>query len=93
VPGRCDGCGRAAADARMDEDGWAVRPLPAGFAGAYCLECASALQLLPWTIDCAQCGRKVADEGVAEREGWRFYADALGHLEPFCRECAGATKR
>lgn len=72
----------------MDEAGWAVRPLPAGFAGAYCLECASALKLLPWTVDCAECGKKVADERVAERDGWRFFADELGELQPHCGECA-----
>jgi hypothetical protein len=71
----------------MDAAGWAVRPLPAGFAGSYCLDCASALQLLPWSIDCSECGRKVADERVAERQGWRFHADVFGNLEPYCGDC------
>ena len=54
VPGRCDGCGRKAASCGMVEHGWTVRPTAAGFAGAYCPDCAVALQLLPWTIRCAR---------------------------------------
>ncbi len=91
VPERCDGCGRLAAACRMDAVGWTVRTLPAGFAGAYCLDCASALHLLPWLIQCSECGRHKANEAAAERAGYRYYADAAGILQPFCRECAELT--
>jgi hypothetical protein len=88
VPDRCDGCGRKAAACGMDEHGWTVRTLPAGFAGAYCRACAAALHLLPWTIRCSECGLQRADEAAAERAGFRFYADPLGELMPFCGDCA-----
>ena len=71
----------------MDAIGWTVRTLRAGFAGAYCLDCASALHLLPWTIRCSECGSHKADEAAAERAGFRYYADAAGGLTPFCPDC------
>lgn len=89
VPERCDGCGRKAAACAMDTTGWTVRTLPAGFAGSYCLDCASALQLLPWLIQCSECGRHKANEAAAERAGYRYYRDGAGALQPYCRECAG----
>lgn len=88
VPERCDGCGRRAASCGMDTVGWTVRTLPAGFAGAYCLDCAAALQLLPWLIQCCECGRQKATEAAAERAGYRYYADEAGALQPYCGECA-----
>ena len=88
VPERCDGCGRRAAACGMDTIGWTVRTLPAGFAGAYCLDCASALQLLPWLIQCSECGRHKANEAAAERAGYRYYPDENGTLQPYCGECA-----
>jgi hypothetical protein len=88
VPERCDGCGRAAAACGMATAGWTVRALPAGFAGAYCLGCASALQLLPWTISCSECARQATDEAAAERSGFRYFLDGAGGLAPYCAECA-----
>ncbi len=88
VPERCDGCGRLAAACGMDTVGWTVRTLPAGFAGAYCLDCASALHLLPWLIQCSECGHHKANEAAAERAGYRYYADPAGVLQPYCAECA-----
>ena len=72
----------------MESVGWTVRPLPAGFAGAYCSACASALHLLPWLIQCSECGRHKATEAAAERAGYRYYEDATGTLQPYCPECA-----
>lgn len=91
VPERCDGCGRRAASCGMDTVGWTVRTLPAGFAGAYCLDCASALQLLPWLIQCSECGRHKANEAAAERAGYRYYTEPNGILQPYCAECAEAV--
>ncbi len=72
----------------MVEVGWTVRALPAGFAGAYCPSCASALHLLPWVISCSECGCHKANEAAAERAGFRYYVDDRGELLPFCRNCA-----
>ena len=38
-------------------------------------------------VRCAECGRKV-DEPTAEREGWGYWSDGLGELQPYCPECA-----
>jgi hypothetical protein len=92
VPYRCDGCGRKAASCGMVEHGWTVRPAQAGFAGAYCRDCAVALQLLPWTVRCAECGMQKASEGAAERAGFVYYPDGLGGLLPLCGICASAFK-
>lgn len=73
----------------MDAVGWTVRTLPAGFAGAYCLDCAAALHLLPWVIRCSECGAHKASEAAAERAGFRYYPDGIGGLQPFCGTCAG----
>ncbi len=75
----------------MDTVGWTVRTLSAGFAGAYCRDCASALQLLPWLIQCSDCGRHKASEAAAERAGYRYYPDVNGLLQPYCAECAAAV--
>ncbi len=72
----------------MDTVGWTVRTLPAGFAGSYCLDCASALQLLPWVIQCSECGCHKATEAAAERAGYRYYPDDAGDLHAYCTECA-----
>lgn len=72
----------------MDTDGWTVRTLPAGYAGAYCRSCAAALQLLPWTIRCSECGLQKADEGAAERAGFRYFTHPLGELLPLCGACS-----
>ncbi len=77
----------------MDTVGWTVRTLPAGFAGAYCLDCASALQLLPWLIQCSECGRHKSNEAAAERAGYRYYPDVHGVLQPYCADCAGIGLR
>ena len=83
VPARCDGCGRKAASCGMVEHGWTVRPTLAGFAGAYCPDCAVALQLLPWTIHCSECGLQKANEAAAERAGFLYFSDERGGLAPF----------
>ena len=88
VPDGCDGCGRKAASCGMVEHGWTVRTAQTGFAGAYCSDCAIALQLLPYTVSCSECGLQKADEAAAERAGFRYYADGLGGLLPFCGICA-----
>jgi|GEM_PF-1783570 len=72
----------------MIERGWAVSPISAAVPGTYCLSCASALQMLDWFLRCVECGATVENERVAERQGWRFYADQLGYLEPHCGLCA-----
>ena len=86
VPAGCDGCGRDAASAGMDRMGWTVRRVPQPFAGVYCGSCAQALGLLGSAIECAECGRAVA-ERRAEGAGWRFFADARGELHPYCPDC------
>ena len=93
VPDRCDGCGRRAASCGMVEHGWTVRPSLAGFAGAYCPDCAAALQLLPWTIRCSECGLQRADEAAAERAGFLYFPDGLAGLLPLCGRCAAELKQ
>ena len=88
APECCDGCGQAADQCGMVEHGWTVRTLPAGFAGSYCRSCAAALHLLPWSIRCFECGLQKADEGTAERAGFRFYFDGVSSLVPYCGDCA-----
>jgi len=90
VPDRCDGCGRRAASCGMVEHGWTVRPGLAGFAGAYCPDCAAALHLLPWTIRCSECGLQKVNEVAAERAGFRYFSDEFGGLLPFCCDCTAA---
>ncbi|HXY16964.1 MAG TPA: hypothetical protein VEH79_02190 [Gaiellaceae bacterium] len=92
MPERCDGCGRTASTSGMRDTGWAVRVAPANFAGVYCLDCASALRLVPWWATCSECGRASRDEEQAEREGWRYLLDSAGELHPYCPRClSGAT--
>jgi hypothetical protein len=88
VPDRCDGCGRKAASCGMVDHGWMVRTMLAGFAGAYCPDCATALHWLPWTIRCSECGLQKANEAAAERAGFLFFPDGLGGLLPLCGTCA-----
>ena len=91
APLRCDGCGRAAGDAGMVDHGWAVSPLTAAVPGTYCLRCASALQMLQWFVRCVECGATAEDEAAAERQGWRYYVDSLGNLEPHCGRCGASS--
>lgn len=72
----------------METHGWAVSPPAATVPGSYCLACASALRMLQWFVRCLACGATVESETAAEREGWRFYADELGQLQPYCPICA-----
>jgi hypothetical protein len=88
TPVACDGCGRDARACGMDDVGWTVRRPRAGFAGAYCADCANALRLLPWTMACSECGSQIDDEEHAERNGWRYWSDELGGLVPRCPACA-----
>lgn len=88
APARCDGCGRGAGDAGMDEHGWLVSPLGSCLPGSYCLRCASALRMLDWFVRCVDCGATIENEGAAEQTGWRFFSDALGQLQPHCAACS-----
>jgi hypothetical protein len=72
----------------MSELGWAVRLPAAGYAGSYCYDCSQLLELLRRSLECDECGHKVADEDAAENEGWRYFCDSAGELTPLCAECA-----
>ena len=37
---------------------------------------------------CVACGTTVENETEAERRGWRFHADELGQLQPYCGICS-----
>ena len=87
-PARCDGCGRSADETGMDRHGWAVSPPSAEVPGRYCLSCASALRMLDWFVRCVACGTSVESEADAEQRGWRFHADPLGQLQPYCGICS-----
>ncbi len=91
APARCDGCGRDARAAGMDEHGWVVSPLSAALPGRFCLRCASALRMLDWFVRCVDCGASVESESAAETMGWRFFPDPLGQLQPHCAACSSAT--
>ena len=93
APVRCDGCGRDAAEAGMNEQGWVVSPLSAPLPGRFCLRCASALRMLDWYVRCVSCGAIVENETAAEDSGWRFHADELGQLQPHCPTCSGPRTR
>jgi hypothetical protein len=88
APARCDGCGRDAVEAGMDEHGWVVSPLTAALPGSFCLSCASTLRMLDWFVRCVDCGAIVESEAAAERASWRFFPDPLGQLQPHCRSCS-----
>jgi hypothetical protein len=77
----------------MVDHGWTVRTELAGFAGAYCPDCASSLHLLPWTIRCSECGLQKANEVAAERAGFLYFSDGRGGLLPFCGSCATTEYR
>ena len=91
APARCDGCGRKAADAGMDEQGWVVSPLRAPVPGRFCLRCASALRMLDWFVRCVECGASIESEAAAEDNGWRFFPDPLGQLQPRCPACSSGV--
>ncbi len=88
VPRRCAGCGRDADSSGMRHVGWAVPSVGTGAARAYCLGCASVLRFLPWSAQCAGCGRQVDDEDEAEEKGWRFFGSGARELVPMCADCA-----
>jgi hypothetical protein len=88
APARCDGCGRSAQDAGMDSQGWAVSPPSAAVPGTYCLSCASALRMLDSLVRGVDCAATVASEAAAEQQGWRFFPDQLGQLQPHCGLCS-----
>ena len=92
LPAKCDGCGRTAAAAGMEELGWAESPLTAAVPGTYCLQCASALRMLDWFVRCSECGAIVESEAAAEAQGWRFFSDQLGQLEPSCGLCSAGRR-
>lgn len=87
-PEGCDCCGRDAEDCGMDDEGWVTRDEQSDFPGIYCTSCASLLRLVLWSEECAGCGVEASSESVAERDGWRYFADELGQLVPFCPPCA-----
>jgi DNA-directed RNA polymerase subunit RPC12/RpoP len=72
----------------MSELGWAVRLPPAGYAGMYCYDCSQLLELLRRSLECAECGQRVADEDAADRDGWRYFHTKSGPLTPYCAECS-----
>jgi hypothetical protein len=88
APARCDGCGRRAMAAGMTEHGWVVSPLSAAVPGSFCLRCASALRMLDWFVRCVVCGATSESESAAEDNGWRFFPDTLGQLQPRCASCS-----
>ena len=90
-PESCDCCGRDAEDCGMDEHGWITRDEPCDFPGVYCIGCASLLRLVLWSEECTDCGVVADSETAAERDGWRYFADELGQLVPFCPTCAAAV--
>jgi hypothetical protein len=91
APGRCDGCGRDAGAAGMDEHGWVMSPLTAALPGSFCLSCASALRMLDWFVRCVDCGASTENEVAAEHAGWRFFTDELAQLQPYCAACSSAA--
>jgi len=44
--------------------------------------------MLDWFVRCVACGATVESEADAERRGWRFHADPLGQLQPYCGICS-----
>jgi hypothetical protein len=71
----------------MEENGWLTRDASNDFPGVYCVGCASLLRLVLWSEECAECDVKADSESAAERDGWRYFADELGQLVPFCPVC------
>ena len=92
APARCDGCGRTADEAGMTDRGWTISPISAALPGTYCMRCASALRMLEWFVRCVDCGAVVESEAEAERQGWRFFEDELGQLEPRCGICSAEQR-
>jgi hypothetical protein len=90
-PEGCDCCGRDAEDCDMEAHGWLVRDAPSDFPGVYCIGCASLLRLVLWSEECTECTVLAESESAAERDGWRYFADELGQLVPFCPACAAAV--
>ena len=73
----------------MVEHGWTIRLLPGlGSRRRHRPDCAIALQLLPWTIQCSECGLQKATEAAAERAGFLDFSDERGGLLPLCADCA-----
>jgi hypothetical protein len=93
VPRQCAGCARDADSSGMRHVGWAVPGARTGYTGAYCLGCASVLRFLPWSAQCAGCGREVDNETEAEEKGWRFFADGREEMKPMCADCAAVEVR
>lgn len=73
------------------EDGWITRDSTSDFPGVYCIACASLLRLVLWSEQCTDCGVLAESETAAERDGWRYFADELGQLVPFCPACAAVV--
>ena len=48
--------------------------------------------MLEWFVRCVDCGAVVESEVEAERQGWRFFEDELGQLEPRCGICSAEQR-
>jgi len=92
VPRQCAGCGQDADATGMRHVGWAVPGARTGDSRAYCLGCASVLRFLPWSAECAGCGRETEDEAEAEEKGWRFFPGDR-ELVAMCADCAAIEVR
>jgi hypothetical protein len=76
----------------MLERGWTISSPAAAVPGTYCLSCASALRMLDWFVLCVDCGAIIESETDAERHGWRFFPDELGHFQPRCGICSAELR-
>lgn len=47
--------------------------------------------MLDWFVRCVDCGATSESESVAEDNGWRFFPDPLGQLQPLCAACSAAV--
>jgi hypothetical protein len=47
--------------------------------------------MLDWFVRCVDCGATSESESVAEDNGWRFFPDPLGQLQPLCASCSAAV--
>ena len=92
VPAHCDGCRRDAVTAEMTRHGWIVRPATCGgFAGRYCLSCATVLRTIDRLVTCAGCAQTVEDN-TAEKLGWTYwFSTDVGDLDAYCPECAASV--
>jgi hypothetical protein len=48
--------------------------------------------MLDWFVRCVDCGAMIESETDAERHGWRFFPDELGHFQPRCGICSAELR-